>query len=762
MAKKWRKSLRHDELVGLKTPEEIFGYLNGKGSKIGESIIDKTGREHRGDHRAQALADHYARPVEKLGSFDENNWRHVESTVRRYLELPYGRLPVNDDWGKPFEMKELLKALRSFPAGKAPGPDGVRPWMLKWAPEDQLRRLLSILNSCLRTGRVVDSWGVSTVSPAHKKREPLDNPKSYRPITLSPLSCKVLSKMIFNRCETIANKLLPDAQGGFRKLRGCPELIVTLKEICEYRRFDDVKTFLAFLDVANAFPSTWRSGMFAKLFEKLGNNRITRLIYELYTNDRCRVAIQNVESEMWKTTDGVKTGDPLSPLLFIVYFSDLITELNDSGCGVQINGIRIPAFFFADDVVLLAGTSEELQQSLDVATRFANKWRFVFNTKKGKSDALVYGRNDLDPRLSWQLGGSTIEEADSYKYLGAIFDMDNAWKSDLEATLKKARQRLGNCLHAGMGNYFDLKQSRVIAGLGILPLIEYNSAAWGGSSHAKTLLTFWNQVCRKAAGVHGFASAAVTRAITGLPQLKARWAATQAKFLFRILGMPHERLVAHVFKARAEQYHGALPFKKKSFWLHEVIGSLQYLGLPYEISPGCQGYIGNIEANDWKKNVAKGIWAAEKRELQEAAEAIGLSNEIIDEIQKGGIRKEITFLPKAQRSMLLQLVGGSLPVQACRQSCKGERVGGWSADEVCILCKATNETIFHFLFECPRLRHYRATLQTLSTLDKKEFESELLKAKPQLLQDVVRLWVQRRKIILQDPNNAKFIKKLML
>jgi len=188
------------------------------------------------------------------------------------------------------------------------------------------------------------------------------------------------------------------------------------------------------------------------------------------------------------------------------------------------------------------------------------------------------------PRLSWQLGGSTIEEADSYKYL--------------EATLKKARQRLGNCLHAGMGNYFDLKQSRVIAGLGILPLIEYNSAAWGGSSHAKSLLTFWNQVCRKAAGVHGFASAAVTRAITGLPQLKARWAATQAKFLFRILGMPHERLVAHVFKARAEQYHGA--------------------------PPGCQGYIGNIEANDWKKNVAKGIWAAEKRELQEAAEAIGI------------------------------------------------------------------------------------------------------------------------------------------
>ncbi len=148
------------------------------------------------------------------------------------MELPYGRLPANDDWGRPFEMKELLKALRSFPAGKAPGPDGVRPWML----EDQLRRLLSIFNSCLRTGRVVDSWGVSTVSHAHKKREPSDNPKSYRPITLSPLSCKVLSKMIFNRCETFANKLLPDAQGGFRKLRGCPELIVTLKEICEHRR----------------------------------------------------------------------------------------------------------------------------------------------------------------------------------------------------------------------------------------------------------------------------------------------------------------------------------------------------------------------------------------------------------------------------------------------------------------------------------------------------------------------------------------------
>ncbi len=41
--------MRHDELVGLKTPEEIFGFLNGKGSKIQEESLYYETLKHTGE-----------------------------------------------------------------------------------------------------------------------------------------------------------------------------------------------------------------------------------------------------------------------------------------------------------------------------------------------------------------------------------------------------------------------------------------------------------------------------------------------------------------------------------------------------------------------------------------------------------------------------------------------------------------------------------------------------------------------------------------
>ena len=48
---------------------------------------------------------------------------------------------------------------------------------------------------------------------------------------------------------------------------------------------------------------------------------------------------------------------------------------------------------YADDIVLLAETSKDLQDMLDIVTEYSKKWRFRVNPKKGKSEVMLFGRN---------------------------------------------------------------------------------------------------------------------------------------------------------------------------------------------------------------------------------------------------------------------------------------------------------------------------------------------------------------------------------
>ena len=75
-------------------------------------------------------------------------------------------------------------------------------------------------------------------------------------------------------------------------------------------------------------------------------------------------------SDSFDTSNGVKQGGVLSPLLFNVYLDELILLLREQGVGCHMNGMFVGAFCYADDVTLLAPTGMALNAMLD--TRFAD------------------------------------------------------------------------------------------------------------------------------------------------------------------------------------------------------------------------------------------------------------------------------------------------------------------------------------------------------------------------------------------------------
>ena len=145
----------------------------------------------------------------------------------------------------------------------------------------------------------------------------------------------------------------------------------------------------------------------------------------LYDEVRCSFKLGEVSSDGEKLSIGLKQGCVLWPILFALYMRELGLNLLSSGKGVTVGNEKIPGLFFADDVVLMGDTREELQDLLKIAGEYWNKWRLEFSEEK--SQVMTLGQKSR-PGYKWNIGEFKlpegweklirIGEVEDYEYLG--------------------------------------------------------------------------------------------------------------------------------------------------------------------------------------------------------------------------------------------------------------------------------------------------------------------------------------------------------
>jgi hypothetical protein len=167
-----------------------------------------------------------------------------------------------------------------------------------------------------------------------------------------------------------------------------------------------------------------------------------------------------VTSGTYQAENGVREGSVLSPTLFIMFINGLLQQLNASGRGVAVHGNNwMGAVLYADDIILMAKSAKELGEMLKIVTTYFKNWRIMPN--QSKSHVVVFdhspgarlrrkgGVAHAQEQSEYVLDGQTLEEHDSYKYLGVWlehnfrFDKQLAYVREAVDRVLRVAQRMG-------------------------------------------------------------------------------------------------------------------------------------------------------------------------------------------------------------------------------------------------------------------------------------------------------------------------------
>eukprot|EP00808_Paulinella_micropora_P004305 g27005.t1 len=158
-----------------------------------------------------------------------------------------------------------------------------------------------------------------------------------------------------------------------------------------------------------------------------------------------RVLVDGCLTQPVPVSQGVRQGDPLSPVLFLI-FIDALAEMLAERCKGLAYSPEGPAtrrqlrsLLYADDVVMLAESPEELNAMIEVVRSFCDTWRIEINLTKSQVME-VHPRGVCRKAEGYYYGSKAIEVVKQYKYLGLMLTDTLSWDAHHERALAKARK----------------------------------------------------------------------------------------------------------------------------------------------------------------------------------------------------------------------------------------------------------------------------------------------------------------------------------
>ena len=143
---------------------------------------------------------------------------------------------------------------------------------------------------------------------------------------------------------------------------------------------------------------------------------------------------------------GKRQGGISFPLLFNIFYQELVDALSKCPGGISINNDSFNVFCYADDLILTSLSVTGLQELIDTASSYIIAHGLKFNASKTICTSL--GAKHFETTPEWHLNGSVLREEAAVTYLGTV--LSNNPKLHFDTRIKSATRAFYGLQCAGL------------------------------------------------------------------------------------------------------------------------------------------------------------------------------------------------------------------------------------------------------------------------------------------------------------------------
>lgn len=428
---------------------------------------------------------------------------HFPGSIEQVTMNPLdgNKKPTKEDWKMARTIcthNRVVWAISNLQPYKSPGIDGIIPILLQKGLQVLTTHLIGIFRSSLAMGYIPIPWRRAKVVfiPKAGKKDTND-PKSYRPISLTSFLLKTLEKVVDNyiRNTNLIEKPLHHSQHAYRAGRSTETALYQLTTHIQSSLDSRETCICAFLDIEGAFDNTSHTTVRRSLTERNVNKTVVDWI-DAMLNTRTAESKAMDKVTQIQTTRGCPQGGVLSPLLWSLVVDELLNILNNQG---------LTALGYADDIVLITKGKYEntMCDIIHNGLKIIHKWctEAGLRINPSKTTLIPFTKKHKLPLLkSMIFNDQTLSWSSETKYLGLTLDKKMLWNKHIETQTNKATKAFMVCRRLA-GNKWGTSPHILLwmYTTMIRPIITYGALMWEHRTHTKKSQQMLNKV-QKLAG----------------------------------------------------------------------------------------------------------------------------------------------------------------------------------------------------------------------------------------------------------------------
>ena len=343
-----------------------------------------------------------------------------------------------------FSAEEVWQAIVDMPTDKAPGPDGYTGLFYRTAwpiiKDDVMRAFNAIWSLDGRSFYLVNQAYMVLL----RKRPDASSLCDFRPISLIHSFAKLFTKVLSRRLAPFMHTLVRHNQSAFIRSRLIHENFRAVQLTAKLLHRSKRPSVLLKLDIAKAFDTVnWR--FLLSVLQHCGFTRRWRdWISLLLSSASTKIILNGSPGRRICHARGLRQGDPLSPLLFVIVMevlNALLRLADERGllCALHPK-IKERTFLYADDVVVfLSPVEQDLVLTRVILEIFAGASGLKTNLSKCKVSPI---QCDLEASVSLLTHFPGKFDPFPICYLGIPLGLSKLCKNALQPLVDKVASRL--------------------------------------------------------------------------------------------------------------------------------------------------------------------------------------------------------------------------------------------------------------------------------------------------------------------------------